>query len=161
MGFPFKCEPFYKRPFLTFWLVTGGFFKFLFYIVIPIALALFIIFVFVSVIVMILSTTFDWPYDSEQTERRRKEEKTEEETKQGKLNETVDKIGEDADKLAAPVRAGAALDTSDLKKRLEIELEILVEMVALRKERLEALEDVDVKDNASLLDLEVRSMDVM
>lgn len=178
MGLPYECEPFYKRPFLICWLITSSLLKFLFYIVIPTAFALFIIVAVVSVILMTLSNTCDWPYDSVKTERRREEEKEKEEkleeekrnkeegmrnekeegekTNQDKLNESADKIGEE-DKLVSPVRAGGALDTLDMKKRLEFELELLVEMAALRRERLDALEKAESKDDASFLEVEARS----
>ncbi|KAJ5520893.1 hypothetical protein N7463_001346 [Penicillium fimorum] len=147
MSFPFYCEPFYMRPLLTAKSALSGFYKGIVYLVIPIVGAVAIFFVIYVFIYFVLALTFGWDTRSDKVK-----EKTEKENKEYEYKDIQGKSGVGVSVSTIPNSTSDSCDTVDPKKRLEIEIEILGELLIARRERLVALKKMDSDDG---LDLEV------
>lgn len=141
------------RPFLIVKSITGVFFTILINFVIPVAVALAILFVIGLVLFAILAVVFGWGPDFEEIKAKREKEKKEREPKERDHKENQNQGKPDAELFTAPLPATASGPggTYNLEKRLEIELELLEEMVAARRERLAALRMTHSGDEAEYL----------
>ncbi|KAJ5781112.1 hypothetical protein N7457_006272 [Penicillium paradoxum] len=126
MGIPPEYEAFYNDPAFFLGKLCGNSLDYLIYVYIPIIIAMILILGIAFLTFIKLSSILQWDLGFT------KKEKT---------------------SVAISSRSASGLiNTSELKKRLEIELELLGEMVAAREERLEALKDVN--DDGSFLEVE-------
>jgi hypothetical protein len=147
MAFPFETSPFYQRPFLIAWTFIHNLFTVIVFAVIPIMAALAIILGIIFIIVVIVAGLLHWEPGSTEVKagRKREREERERERAEGKMSD-VEQIGS-VSSVEVGVSGGSgsigeigAIAALDTKTRLEIEIELLAEMVAVRRGRLEALE---------------------
>ncbi|KAJ5555696.1 hypothetical protein N7535_008130 [Penicillium sp. DV-2018c] len=144
MPLPFETFPFYQRPFLLAWTFIHSLFTITVYVIIPIVAALAIILGLVFIVVAILAGIFKWEFGSAEVRARRakkrereEREKTEGNTKGAERNDAVE--AQASGGLGSSTGGGSDVAALDVKARLEIELELLAEMMDVRRERLEKM----------------------
>ncbi|KAJ5124869.1 uncharacterized protein N7515_008694 [Penicillium bovifimosum] len=142
MPFPFETSPFYQRPFLIAWTCIHNLFTITVFAVIPILAGLAIVLGICFIVFAILAGVFKWELGSKEDKARRRKEREEKERAEGKMSnaeQTSTVLSVESEASGGLGSGGGAIDVAalDAKARLEIELELLAEMVAIRRERLE------------------------